>query len=153
MGFFAVLGRFEFPAGSQRNHVDHSKKAKAYRNHQITDVHQTSIFNYSKQMVFDRSHTMKTKQQWFCYDLIISGLWFSFWFRELRMFLVLNGVLLTLIHVLFIFFASPKKTNQKKRAPCLGIFCLIRQKPLCQLRVAIAPVLRSFLQLFWTKGI
>ena len=73
--------------------------------------------------------------------------------RELVNLLTSNGVVLGFIHVLFIFFASSKKTNQKKRAPCLGIFCLIRQKPLCQLRVAIAPVLRSFPQLFWTKGI
>ena len=29
-----------------------------------------------------------------------------------------------LLHVLFIFFASPKKTNQKKRAFFLGIFAL-----------------------------
>ena len=67
--------------------------------------------------------------------------------------LALNGVVLGFNHVLFIFFTRLKKTNQKKRRPRLGIFCLIRQKPSCQLRVATAPVLRSFLQLFWTEGI
>ena len=41
---------------------------------------------------------------------------------------------------------------EKKRRPRLGIFCLIRQKPPCQLRVATAPILRSFQQLFWTEG-
>ena len=44
--------------------------------------------------------------------------------RELVNLLASNGVVLGFIHVLFIFFASPKKTNQKKRAFFLGIFAL-----------------------------
>ena len=68
-------------------------------------------------------------------------------------FSLLSLIRLTALHSTTGAFLSLRSSDaEKKSPPCLGIFCLIRQKPPCQLRVATAPVLRSFLQLFWTKG-
>ena len=43
------------------------------------------------------------------------------------------------------FLSLQSSDAEKKRPPRLGIFCLIRQKPLCQLRVATYVFLRVVL--------
>ena len=64
-------------------------------------------------------------------------------------FSLLLPIRLTVVHSTTGAFGSLRSSDaEKKRRPRLGIFCLIRQKPPCQLRVATAPVLRSCPRLF-----